>query len=88
MLTVSKGGRRVAAMVLNSAVNGVRGIVQCLVPGCETHIVLLDDDGDPAAFIDEFLTTHACNPNRFPERRNRRNRGRRRGLPSKGELSD
>ena len=76
MLTVRKDNRHVAAMVLNVAVNGVRGIVQCLIPGCEAHIVLLVEDGDPAAFIDGFLTTHDCNPNRFPARRDRPRRRR------------
>jgi hypothetical protein len=63
-------------MVLNSAVNDVRGIVQCLVPGCEAHIVLMHDDGDPAAFVDDFMMTHDCNSDRFPARRDR---SRRRG---------
>lgn len=73
MLTVTKKGRHVAAMVLSSPVNDVRGIVQCLVPGCEAHVVLMHDDGDPAAFIDDFLLTHDCDPGRFPKRRDRRN---------------
>lgn len=74
MITVSKGNRRVAAMVLNNAVNGVRGIVQCQVPGCQAHIVMLHEDGNSAAFIDDFLMTHDCNPNRFPERRAQKRR--------------
>lgn len=65
MLIVKQGDRHVAAMVLNTDVNGVRGIVQCQVPGCEAHIVILLEDGNPAEFIDEFLTTHDCDPNRF-----------------------
>lgn len=69
MLTVSKDNRRVAAMVLNNAVNSVRGIVQCLVPGCEAHIVMMQEDGNPSAFIDDFMMSHDCDPGRFPERR-------------------
>jgi len=68
MLTVSKGDRRVAAMVLNSAVNDVRGIVQCLVPGCEAHIVLMCGDGDPAGFVEWFMMTHDCDPQRYHRR--------------------
>ena len=71
MLTVTKGSRRVAAMVLNIPVNDVRGIVQCLVPGCEANSVLMVDDGDPAAFIDDFMMMHDCDPARFPKRRAR-----------------
>jgi hypothetical protein len=81
MLTVRKGNRHVAAMVLNVAVNEVRGIVNCLVPGCEAHTVMMSADGDPAAFIDDFMMTHDCDPDRFPERRRavqrRRHVGRR-----------
>lgn len=64
-------------MVLNSAVNDVRGIVQCLVPGCEAHIVMMRDDGDPAAFVNDFMMTHDCDPKRFQGKRDRvRRRGR------------
>jgi urease accessory protein UreE len=69
MLIVRKGNRHVAAMVLNSSVNFVRGIVQCQVPGCEAHVVMMEKDGTPTAFIDDFMMTHDCDPNRFPERR-------------------
>ena len=69
MLTVSKGKRRVGAMVLNVPVNEVRGIVQCLVPGCEAHIVMMGDTRDPAAFIDDFLRTHDCDSKRFARKR-------------------
>ena len=69
MLTVKKGNRHVAAMVLNTSENGVRGIVQCMVAGCQAHIVLMDEDGDPPEFIHEFMMTHDCDSNRFPQRR-------------------
>lgn len=56
-------------MVLNTPVNDVRGIVQCLIPGCEAHIVMLGDTKNPAAFIDDFLLTHDCDPKRFTRRK-------------------
>lgn len=65
MLTASRNGRSVAAMVLSRPVNGVRGIVQCAVPGCEAHAVLMHADGAPASLIDEFMMSHDCDPNRF-----------------------
>ena len=78
MLTTSRGNRKVAAMLLNIPVNGVCGIVQCMVPGCEAHIVLMQDDGNATTFIDQFMMIHDCDPKRFAagHRRIRRRVGR------------
>lgn len=65
----SKGDRKIAAMILNTAVNGVRGIVQCMVPGCQAHAVLMEADGNAAAYVDKFMMTHDCDPQRFPDQR-------------------
>lgn len=65
MIRARKDGREIAAMILNDDVNGVVGIVQCLIPGCEAHLVIMVDDGDPKVVVAEFLEGHDCDPKRF-----------------------
>ncbi len=69
MIEVRKNGRRVAAMVLNEHVNGALGIAQCMIAGCEAHIVVMQELGDPTEQIHEFMMEHDCDPSRYPERR-------------------
>ena len=70
MIQARKNGRHIYAMVLNEPVNDVAGIVQCAIRGCEAHLVLMDDHGDPHRpspheQIDEFMMGHDCDPKRF-----------------------
>lgn len=65
MMIVEKNGRSVAAMSTGEpAVNGVIGIVQCNLAGCEAYLVMLEDDGDGGEQILKFLETHDCDVHR------------------------
>jgi hypothetical protein len=69
VISIKKDGREVAAMVLNESVNGVRGIVQCMIKGCEAHFVVMeDDDLGCMGAIEEFTMGHDCDPKRFAGR--------------------
>lgn len=70
MICASKNGRSVLAMVFeDGAVNGVMGVVQCNLAGCEASLVLLVERHGKletaAEQIDWFLDHHECDTMRF-----------------------
>lgn len=68
MVELKRNGRHVRAMCLDKALNGVRGVMQCAIDGCEAYEPILGDER-PYPQIESFLLEHDCNPNRFKPRR-------------------
>jgi hypothetical protein len=70
MLDVSKGDRRIRAMVLNEAADRCRGVVQCALDGCQSYMALVEpgtqrssgniEDMTPNEQVAWFLEHHAC----------------------------
>lgn len=63
MLTASRNGRTVNAMMLPDPVDRCLGVVQCALPGCEAYLPLIVKryDSDTAAEqIEWFLNHHEC----------------------------
>ena len=74
MLTASKNGRKIRAMVLKAPVDRCLGVVQCALPGCEAHMAIVEqgarrdsgnvEDETPTEQVAWFLEHHEC---RSPE---------------------
>jgi hypothetical protein len=70
MLDVSKGDRRIRAMVLNEVADRCRGVVQCALDGCQSYMALVEfgtqrssgniEDMTPNEQVAWFLEHHAC----------------------------
>lgn len=70
MLTVSKDGRRVRAMVMNKPVDRCLGVVQCGLDGCQAYMAVVergarraDGSVEDATSTDQvawFLEHHEC----------------------------
>ena len=70
MLTASKGGRKIRAMILNEPADRCRGVVQCALEGCQAYMAIVEpgtrrDSGNveaetPKAQVAWFLEHHAC----------------------------
>jgi hypothetical protein len=72
MVILKRDGRHVRAMVMNEPVNGVRGVVQCAIAGCEAYDVVMHCEGSMTPQIMAFMTDHECDPTRYPADRNAR----------------
>jgi hypothetical protein len=70
MLTASKSGRRIRAMVLNEPVDRCRGVIQCALDGCQGYMAIVEpgtqrDSGNvenatPKEQVAWFLEHHEC----------------------------
>jgi len=70
MLTASKSGRKIRAMVMKEPVDRCLGVVQCALDGCEAHMAIVEtgtqrnsgniEDQAPKEQIAWFLEHHAC----------------------------
>jgi hypothetical protein len=60
MLTVSKGGRKIRAMILNKPVDQCLGVVQCALEGCQAYLPLVVDDDSAREQVEWFLEHHEC----------------------------
>lgn len=70
MLTASKNGRKIRAMVLNEPADRCRGVVQCALEGCQAYMALVEtgtqrDSGNvedmlPKEQVAWFLEHHEC----------------------------
>jgi hypothetical protein len=60
MLTVSKGGRKIRAMVLNEPVDRCLGVVQCALEGCQAYLPLRVDEDSAKEQVAWFLEHHEC----------------------------
>lgn len=68
MFTFEKDGRAVTAMIMDEPVNGVLGIVQCSIPGCEAYTHVSSDPrwSSPGDQVEGFALDHDCDSSRFP----------------------
>lgn len=60
MLTASKGGRKVHAMVMAEPSDQCLGVVQCALEGCEAYMPIQVDQDTASTQIDWFLKNHEC----------------------------
>lgn len=70
MLTASKSGRKIHAMVMNAPADQCHSVVQCALPGCEAFMAIVEpgtqrdsgnvEDQTPKEQIAWFLEHHAC----------------------------
>lgn len=61
MLTASKNGRTIHAMMMEKPVDECLGVVQCALPGCEAYLPLVVGDDDSAdEQVAWFLEHHEC----------------------------
>jgi hypothetical protein len=73
MITFKRGALHGRAIILNTPVHGIVGIVECAVPGCEHRYVPTVDelspvfrygtdeyDGAIAKVIDRWMQSHPC----------------------------
>jgi hypothetical protein len=70
MLTASKNGRKIRAMMLNEPADRCRGVVQCALEGCQGYMAIVEpgtqrDSGNvenatPKAQVAWFLEHHEC----------------------------
>lgn len=70
MLTASKGGRKIRAMVMKEPVDRCLGVVQCALDGCEAHMAIVEpgtqrnsanvEDQTPKEQVAWFLEHHEC----------------------------
>lgn len=70
MLTASRGGRKIHAMVMNEPADRCRGVVQCALDGCQAYMAIVEpgtkrDSGNieraaPKEQIAWFLEHHEC----------------------------
>lgn len=65
MIHVKKNGREAYAMVMNESVNGVLGVVQCGIKGCQAYTAVMADLGKSGDQIHKFMMEHDCDPRRF-----------------------
>ena len=68
MFTFEKDGRAVTAMIMDEPVNGVLGVVQCSIQGCEAYVHVSSDPrwSSPGEQVESFALEHDCDPSRFP----------------------
>ena len=70
MLTASKNGRKIRAMVMSASADHCRGVVQCALEGCEAYMAIVEigaqrdsgnvEDMDPKEQVAWFLDRHEC----------------------------
>ena len=70
MLNVSKGNRKIRAMMMNETVDRCRGVVQCALPGCQAYMAIVEpgtqrnsgniEETTPNEQIAWFLEHHEC----------------------------
>jgi hypothetical protein len=63
MLTASKNGRKIRALVLNAPVDQCLGVVQCALPGCQAYLALTVELGSADSIKEQiawFLEHHEC----------------------------
>lgn len=70
MLSVTKGDRKIRAMMLNESVDRCRGVVQCALEGCQTYMAIVEpgtqrasgniEDMTPNEQVAWFLQHHDC----------------------------
>ena len=70
MLTASKNGRKIRAMVLNAPVDRCLGVVQCALNGCQGYMAIVEpgtrrdsgnvEDTTPKEQVAWFLEHHEC----------------------------
>lgn len=70
MLTASKNGRKIRAMIMKEPVDRCLGVVQCGLDGCEAHMAIVEqgtrrdsgnvEDETPKDQVAWFLEHHEC----------------------------
>ena len=70
MLTASKNGRKIRAMMLNEPADRCRGVVQCALEGCQAYMAIVEpgtqrdsgnvEDTTPKEQVAWFLEHHEC----------------------------
>lgn len=70
MLTASKNGRKIRAMMMEAPVDRCLGVIQCALPGCEAFMAIVAigtrrdsgnvEDALPAKQVAWFLEHHEC----------------------------
>jgi len=60
MLTASRNGRKIRAMVLNAPVDRCLGVVQCALEDCQAYLPLVVDEDSATEQVEWFLTHHEC----------------------------
>ena len=70
MLTASKNGRKIRAMILNEPVDRCRGVIQCALDGCQAYMAIVEagtrrdsgnvEDMPPKEQVAWFLEHHEC----------------------------
>ena len=70
MLTASKNGRKIRAMMLNEPADRCRGVVQCALEGCQAYRAIVEpgtqrdsgnvEDATPKEQVAWFLEHHEC----------------------------
>jgi hypothetical protein len=86
MLTASKNGRKIAAMVMKDPVDRCLGVVQCALDGCEAHMAIVEigaqrisgnvEDQTPKEQVAWFLEHHECRAPRVRTKVTNRKKGR------------
>jgi hypothetical protein len=56
MLSVTKGDRKIRAMMLNESVDRCRGVVQCALEGCQTYMAIVEPGTQRASGNIEDMT--------------------------------
>ncbi len=70
MLSASRNGRKIRAMVLNEPVDQCRGVIQCALDDCQAYMAIVEpgtrrDSGNvedmlPEEQVEWFLEHHEC----------------------------
>jgi hypothetical protein len=70
VLTATKNGRKIRAMVMKDPVDRCLGVVQCALDGCEAHMAIVErgaqrasdniEDETPMEQVAWFLEHHEC----------------------------